>query len=101
MYPEYEKVSAFLDEAKLLLDTPQRIEDIFSLTIARNRNNKAATYINAKGKLKSYNYKTFGDNTYIMANAIATAMNIVAIFFIAVMISLHSLALHEKSRKAL
>ena len=74
MYPEYEKVSAFLDEAKLLLDTPQRIEDIFSLTIARNRNNKAATYINAKGKLKSYNYKTFGNNTYIMANAVARVL---------------------------
>ncbi len=70
MYPEYEKVQENINEAKLLLDTDMTIQNIFELTISRNAKNKAATYVNSKGKLKSYSYKEFGDNAKIMGFAL-------------------------------
>ena len=70
MYPEYERISEFMNEAKLLEQTEMRIQDIFELTVTRNAKNKVATYVDSKGRLKSYTYKEFKNNALIMGFAI-------------------------------
>ena len=51
MYPEYEKVNAFLAQAKSLLDTSRTMEDIFVSSMKRNEKEDAVEYINDKGKV--------------------------------------------------
>ena len=70
MYPEYQKVRAFFDEAKLLENTERKMKDIFNLTVSRNRKNVYAEYLNEKGKVKSYKYKDFEKHTYNVAHAL-------------------------------
>jgi len=74
MYPEYEKVKTFLDEAELLLSTSKRMEDIFLLTTKRNEKKIAVSYYNAKGKLRKYKYSLFRKHTFELASIISQFM---------------------------
>ena len=71
MYPEYEKVQKFIDEAKLLTNTSMTMKDIYDLTISRNKKNVVCEYLNIKGKVKSYKYKDFDVHTQYIASAIS------------------------------
>lgn len=70
MYPEYNKVKKFLDDAYLLDATNGQLKDIYNLSIVRNRKEKACQFYNAYGKLKSYKYSQFDKNVKIIANAL-------------------------------
>lgn len=59
MYPEFKKINDYILEAKNLLDTDMHISDIYESIVRRNRNKVAAEFINEKGKIKKYKYKTF------------------------------------------
>ena len=69
MYPEYNKVKKFLDEAKLLQKTDGQLKDIYALSILRNKKEIACQYYNPFGKLKKYKYSQFDKNVKILANA--------------------------------
>ena len=70
MYPEYEKVKKFMEEASLLVKTEMTMKDIYNLTISRNKKNVVAEYVNIKGKIKSYKYKDFDQHTQYIATSI-------------------------------
>ncbi len=70
MYPEYEKINAYLAEASLLYKTTMRMEDIFYFTMKKNEKKIAAEFQNEKGKLKHYKYSKFRSNTYAFASII-------------------------------
>ena len=74
MYPEYNKVKACAEEAKLLLDTSRTMEDIFNLSTKRNVKRLAVTYIDNKGKLKKYKYSLFRKHAYETASILANFM---------------------------
>ena len=74
MYPEYNKVKACAEEAKLLLNTSRTMEDIFNLSVKRNAKRLAVTYIDAKGKLKKYKYSLFRKHAYETASILANFM---------------------------
>jgi len=74
MYPEYQKVKSFLDEAKLLLNTSKRMEDIFLLTTKRNVKKVAVQYYNTKGKLKKYKYSNFRKHAFEIASILSEFM---------------------------
>ena len=74
MYPEYEKVKKYLDDASLLEQTKMTMKDIYELTINRNKNNVVAEYLNAKGKVKSYKYKDFDIHTRYIASQISSLL---------------------------
>jgi len=57
MYPEYNKVNDFIKTASLVMETSQRMSDIFSLIMTRNAKQTAVEYYNIKGQLKHYTYK--------------------------------------------
>ncbi len=72
MYPEYQKVKTFFDgEANALEKTDQRIEDIFNMMITHHKKNVCCMYVNSKGKIDSYKYEVFGQNTAAIASAIS------------------------------
>ena len=54
MYPEYNKVKAKCEEAKLIFNTSRTMEDIFVLSTKRNEKRPAVSYIDQKGKKKEY-----------------------------------------------
>ena len=56
MYPEFNKVDAFLREAENLLKTERKMKDIFD-SYQRNNKNVAVEFINDRGKIKHYKYK--------------------------------------------
>ena len=70
MYPEFNKVNAFLAEASLIMDTQKSMEDIFNLIMTRNAKLPAVEYFNQKGKLVHYKY------AQLKANAIKAATTI-------------------------
>ena len=70
MYPEYNKVNAFLAEAEKLLSTNKTMKDIYEMIISRNKNNIAAEFINERGKLKHYKYKQVAKNVLMYAAGI-------------------------------
>lgn len=74
MYPEYEKVNAFLAQAKSLLDTSRTMEDIFVSSMKRNEKEDAVEYINDKGKVKSYTYSKMRKHAYENASVLAQFM---------------------------
>ena len=74
MYPEYNKVKACAEEAKLLLNTSRTMEDIFNLSTKRNVKRLAVTYIDAKGKFKKYKYSLFRKHAYETASILANFM---------------------------
>ena len=67
MYPEYNKVNAFLGEAKQLLNTDKQMKDIFE-SLKRNGNNRAVEFFNDRGKIKHYNYHKLIKNAYAFAS---------------------------------
>lgn len=71
MYQEYSKVQEFMDQASLLLKTSKTMEDIFSLTMDRNKKEVAVQYVNIKGKIKKYNYQKMKRNTSLFASTIS------------------------------
>lgn len=75
MYPEYNKVKRFLDEANLLDNTDGQLKDIYELSILRNRKEVACQYYNHLGKLKGYKYSQFDKNVKILANAISVMLS--------------------------
>lgn len=78
MYPEYDKINQFFETASLVLETPQRMEDIFTIMMARNAKAIAVEYYNAKGKLKNYKYKKVKVNAYSCANALSHLLSTTA-----------------------
>ncbi len=63
MYPEFNKVNAFLGQANSLLEGDRTMKDIFQ-SYQRNKNNVAVEYINDRGKIKNYKYKKLIKNVY-------------------------------------
>lgn len=57
MYPEFEKINAYLARAKRLLDTKCTMEDIFMFTTDENSKEIAIEYKNDDFKLKKIKYK--------------------------------------------
>lgn len=70
MYPEFEKVNAFIAEASLLNNTKRRMEDIFELTMSRNHKAIAVEYLNVKDKLTHYKYAQLRNNVYKVATTL-------------------------------
>ena len=70
MYPEYEKVKKFMEEASLLCETKMTMKDIYNLTINRNKKNIVAEYLNIKGKVKTYKYKDFDQHARYIGSSI-------------------------------
>ena len=71
MYPEYEKINAFLSEAKLLLNTNKTMEDLFNLTFDRNAKNVAVEYKNEDFKIAKYKYIKMKQNCVNFAKVIS------------------------------
>ena len=71
MYPEYEKINAFLQEASLLMKTNRTMKDIFDLTMDRNAKNVAVEFKNDDLKLKKFKYAKLKVNTINFAKVIA------------------------------
>ena len=71
MYQEYRQVQEFMEQASLLEKTSKTIEDIFSLTMERNKKEIAVQYVNNKGKIKKYNYQKMKQNTILFASTIS------------------------------
>jgi len=74
MYPEYNKIKAFLQKAEPLLQSSKRMEDIFNIATKNNAKKIAVSYINAKGKLKLYNYNRFKQHAYVIASVLSNFM---------------------------
>lgn len=74
MYPEHDKVKAFLGRAEALLNTSMKMEDIFRLTMNDNAKQRAAIYINDKGKRRHYNYSKMKKHAYQFASIISHAL---------------------------
>ena len=71
MYQEYRQVQEFMEQASLLEKTSKTMEDIFSLTMERNKKEIAVQYVNIKGKIKKYNYQKMKHNTILFASTIS------------------------------
>ena len=71
MYPEHAKVQEFLGRAKNLLSTSMKMEDIFRLTMNDNSKQRAAIYVNDKGKQRHYKYSKMKKHAYQFASIIA------------------------------
>jgi len=56
MYPEHYKIKPVLDTAQIAIDSKKTVEDIFNLTMDRNKNKISTVYVDEKGKFKSYKY---------------------------------------------
>ena len=67
MYPEYEKIKVFIEQAKLLDNTDKDLKSIYKLSILRNRKALACQYYNEDGKLKKYKYSQFDKNVRTIA----------------------------------
>ena len=71
MYPEQNKVKEFLGRAEELLSTSMKMEDIFRLTMNNNSRQRAAIFVNDKGKTKHYKYSKMKKHAYQFASIIA------------------------------
>ena len=65
------KLQAFVDEAKLLLNTSKTMEDIFHSTMKRNVKKIAVEYINTKGKIKHYRYSKMRSHAFALASVLS------------------------------
>lgn len=74
MYPEYEKINSFFQEAANLLNTSRTMEDIFVSSMKRNEKNYAVEYVDEKGKIRSYQYSKMRSNSYAAASVLAQIM---------------------------
>ena len=63
----------FVDSALDLRKTNRRFEDIFKYIITKRANEKAVIYFDEDGKIRSYNYKTYGEHAYYLARHLSSA----------------------------
>ena len=68
---EQAKVKEFLGRAEELLKTSMKMEDIFRLTMNNNSKQRAAVYVNDKGKTRHYKYSKMKKHAYQFASVIA------------------------------
>ena len=64
----------FVDSALDLQKTNMRFEDIFKYIITKRSLEKAVLYFDEDNKLRSYNYKTYGEYAYSLARHLASAL---------------------------
>ncbi len=76
MYQDYNKVQEFMEQASLLLKTSKTMEDIFTMTMDRNKKEIAVQYVNNKGKIKKYNYQKMKQNAILFASTISRFLSI-------------------------
>lgn len=71
MNQEQANVKEFLARAEKLKNTSMKMEDIFRLTMNENSKQRAAIYINDKGKNRHYKYSKMKKHAYQFASIIA------------------------------
>ena len=64
----------FIDSALDLQKSNMRFEDIFKYIITKRALDKAVLYFDEDNKLRSYNYKTYGEYAYSLARHLASAL---------------------------
>ena len=70
-YPEFERIDAFVSQAKNLLNTTKRMEDIFVSSMKANEKEVAVEYVDDRGKIKSYQYSKMRSHAYADASVLA------------------------------
>ena len=68
---EQVKVKEFLARAEKLMKTSMKMEDIFRLTMNENSKQRAAIYVNDKGKIRHYKYSKMKKHAYQFASIIS------------------------------
>ena len=71
MYPEYDKINNFLQEANLVMQGSRSFKSIYELIIKRNAKAKYAIYVNDNSKIASYPYKKMDKNVHAFASYIS------------------------------
>ena len=71
---EQSKVKEFLARAEVLQKTSMKMEDIFRVTMNSNSHQRAAIYVNDKGKTRHYKYSKFKKHAYQYASIISHAL---------------------------
>ena len=74
MYPEYNKIQAFMEKANRLMSTSLTMEDIFNFSTKDNQKLRAFEFIDDNGKYRHYKYGKLRKHAYQHASVISNLL---------------------------